>query len=462
MKLSLKIFASILVFFTGNIVFANINMTVSPIKYEIDAFTGTTITKTAKLYNYTQSSYFIETGKSDFIAGNKNGKPRFVRKSELVYPDQQLSSWITIDTDSFTIGPNEEKEVTFTIDIPSDATPGWHYGAVFFKKQSSHDTHISSSSNIWVNIDYWVLILVNVDGEVITKWEVEDVIIHPWNNWIEENENYKKPLDSCPFWDLSYSNYDWKCYDNPFTPPKTETGSIEDQETTSNDKKQDNFGVTFEIPFKNTWNTHLKPQWKIKLIDENGKQIKWVGKKIISDSNGIIIKEEIVDYLPINDIWGNVLPNSQRNFNTQWKWFPHQWYDEEGTQIIEYWTPSEFYTLKNQEKEGFVMFWERVLERKKTKTITAEVDLSYQDNNGEDIQFNSAKEFDIEYSEKYVGLNYYVCIPLLFITFLLFIFLLILYKKRKKCPACWETVKKKMKICPYCWEKLKKKKKKKS
>lgn len=458
-----------ILFFFGNQVSANINMTVSPIKYEIEAFTGTTITKTAKLYNYSSNTYAIELGKSDFTAGNKDGKPRFVtRRSELVFPDQQLSTWITINSDDFIIGPNEEKEITFTIDIPWDATPGGHYGAVFFKKHNSTDTNINSASNIGVNIDYGVLILVNVDGEIVTDAEVDDIIVHWdggwWGGWASST-----PLDSCPLWDFSYSNYDGKCYDNPFqneitdkeTPSWSGSNTPIEDETDKENEENKEFDITFEVPFINKWNTHLKPEWEIKLIDEDGKQIGWVGKKVIADDNGIIIGEEIVDYLPINDIGWNVLPNSQRDFQSQWKGFPYEAYDESGNRIIKYWSPSEYYTLQNQQKQWFVMFWERVLERKNTEKITAEFSIKYKDKDGEDIQFNSAKEFDIEYTEKYIGLNYYVCIPLWILTAGLFIFFLIVLKRRRKCPNCKETVKKKMKVCPYCGEKLKKKKKKK-
>jgi hypothetical protein len=42
----------------------------------------------------------------------------------LVHPDQQLSTWINIGTEDFVLGPKQEKEVIFTIDVPSNATPG--------------------------------------------------------------------------------------------------------------------------------------------------------------------------------------------------------------------------------------------------------------------------------------------------------------------------------------------------
>jgi|TARA_Y100001960_G_scaffold130164_1_gene138429 hypothetical protein len=57
------------------------------------------------------------------------------------------------------------------------------------------------------------------------------------------------------------------------------------------------------------------------------------------------------------------------------------------------------------------MFWEREREKSSTKTITADIEFVYQDAEGQDIAYNSAKEFEIEYTEKYIALNYFVIIP---------------------------------------------------
>jgi len=58
------------------------------------------------------------------MVSGTSGKPKFVRKSELVFPNQQLSTWIDINTKDFILPAHQEKEITFFINIPSDATPG--------------------------------------------------------------------------------------------------------------------------------------------------------------------------------------------------------------------------------------------------------------------------------------------------------------------------------------------------
>ena len=107
----MKLLIKLLVLFTVfgiNISFAAINLTVSPIKYELEADPWTTITKTATLHNRWNTDIVIKTWKSDFVASWTDWNPTFVRYSELVHPDQQLSSWINLSSSWFTIPANSK------------------------------------------------------------------------------------------------------------------------------------------------------------------------------------------------------------------------------------------------------------------------------------------------------------------------------------------------------------------
>jgi len=431
---------------------AEINLTVSPIKYEIETNTWSVITKTATLFNRSNQTHTITTWKSDFESKDNTWNPSFVRKSELVFEWQQLSSWINIDTESFTIEPWEKKEITFTINVPENATPWWHYWAVFFKKNNSEQ---SSWSQININVDYWVLLLVKVDWEIITKWEIKDTVItnNSWWSWGWYYSSIEK--DKCSMIDLTTSNYDKKCIDNFFDDQEIKDDIEEINDWDNSEIEISDFNVNFETLFVNEWNTHLKPSWKIKLVDESGKEIKWIWKEVIKNDDWAIIWEKIVDYLPINDNWGNVLPSTKRNFESEWKWFPYEWYDETWKKIIKYWSPEEYYTRQNVEERWFLLPWERVNERINHEKIKALIDLSYINKDWEEVEFSSAKEFYVDYKEKYIWLNPYVIGW--FISFILFIFFLWLIFKKKtfKCinKECRKKLEEDMKVCPYCWTK---------
>lgn len=432
--------------------------------------TGSTISKTASLKNNGSETVTIITGKSDFQSNGSSGVPSFVRKSELVYPDQELSSWITLDTSQFSLAAGEEKVINFTINVPANATPGGHYGAVFFKRPGSET---STSGNIGINVDYGVLILVNVAGEIDADWEIPEQEISiggKSKSWRDEKVNkdvswlsflFWESYDGCVLGDFSKSNFDGKCFDNPFA---TETNTIEKSEIP--EKYTKDLDIIFNIPFENTGNTHIKPLGKIILKDENGNELKAIGKESIINENGATIGEKIVDYIPVNDSGWNVLPKTKRIFETEWKWFPYKTYDIQGNEIIDYWTPSEYYTKKNIEENNFLMFWERVQEARRNKTITALIDVSYTDENGEEVQFNAAREFEIEYIEQYIGINPYIYFPLVLIGFIIAIyviryFVVGLLRRKRKCPHCKNIVKKEWIVCPHCQKEIKKIKKKK-
>lgn len=454
----LILFLSFFILYSSN-TFANINLIVSPIKYEIRTGTGSVVTKIATLYNKSDQIHTIYTWKSDFQSDNTSWNPDFVRRSELVFQDQQLSNWIEINTDSFEIQPWEKKEIEFTITVPDNATPWGHYWAVFFKNNNSES---SAWAKVNINVDYWVLLLLTVEWEIVTDWDFEDTIItNPWewSWWWWWGSTIKK--DDCPIIDLTSSNYDWKCIDNfideLFNKDEKikETVSELDEEDIA-DINIDDFNINFDTLFVNDWNVHLKPTWTITLVDEDWNEIKWIWKEVIKNDNWAIIWEKIVDYLPINDNEWNVLPNTKRNFESEWRWFPYEAYDETWKKIIKYWTPEEYYTKVNIEERRFLLPWERVNEKLNYEKICANIDLEYTDENWEVVEFSSAKEFYVQYKEKYIWYNPYVFIFGWLIFFLWFFFWFILFKrKRRKCIECNEVIKKKMKICPYCWTRQK-------
>ena len=436
-----------------NNVHATINMTVSPIKYEIEVDPGDIITKTATLFNYSNDTLYITTSTAEFISDGRSWKPIITQPAQW---SNSIASWITLHTADFNIGPNEEKTISFDLFVPDNARPGGHYWAVFFENDSAW---ISSGSKIGINVDYWVLLLVNVSWEIIKDWDVDDVVIKNnwWGGW------YRNKKDNCPLWDFTKSNFDNKCIDEIMTDDSQES---EDNEINLTDilgedfekSEEEELDIKFEVPFDNKWNTHIKPTGKITLVDEDGKQIPNVWKEVVLNDNGAIIWEKIVDYIPINDIGWNVLPQTQRVFEWEWKWFPYKVYDDAWDEVVKYWSPNEYYTKQNIPENTVLNFWERILERSNKKLVTAEVQVAYMDENGEEVEFNSAEEFYIEYVDTYVWMNKYIILFLSLGWLFIFLFIIAKRKKKKKCIHCKKVIEKDILICPYCWKKQKEKK----
>ncbi len=191
------------------------------------------------------------------------------------------------------------------------------------------------------------------------------------------------------------------------------------------------FNVTFHIPFQNGGNTHIKPEGKIILTDETNKPFEKIGKEIIKDENGSVIGEKIVDYLPLNDQGGNILPNTTREFNIDWIGFPYKSYDDKWNEIIKYRSPSEYFTLQNlPDGQVILMPWERIAERAVQKNLTAKVNIAFSGAEWKTEVIDLTKEFTIDYKEKYIAWSPYALI--LISTGWFFLFYFFIGKKRRK------------------------------
>lgn len=323
MKKILFIFAFISLLFSPNFTFASLS--ISPLKFEFDITSSASTKEKIKVTNTWDTPITLYSSKEDFIAWDDTGTPQFVKPENQTNPEYSLSNWITIEDENITLAPKESREVYFSVKVPQNAEPGWHYAAVFF----------SPGAPVWAQVAVvqrlWVLILVNVPGEV----------------QIEGNLNTFKI---------------WEKLENTFTEKQT----------------FQTFPITFQTIFENSWNVHLKPVWKITLVDENGEILKNVGKETLSSPAGAYIWEKMVDYIPINDTLWNVLPKSQRRFEIDWMGFWYSVLNDDGTKSVQFKNLEEYYADKASENAKYLMFWQSINSRTVEKKITAQFELAYE------------------------------------------------------------------------------------
>ncbi len=65
----------------------------------------------------------------------------------------------------------------------------------------------------------------------------------------------------------------------------------------------------------------VRPIGRIELYDEDNTILRKIGKESIKTPDGVYLGEKIVDYLPINDEGGSVLPDGDRKriYTVDWK-----------------------------------------------------------------------------------------------------------------------------------------------
>ncbi len=187
---------------------------ISPLKYEYSINSWDSKSGKVKVSNNSDSAMTLYTSKEDFIAWDETGTPKFVKPEDQTSPELSLANWIKLEEENLTLAPKETREVKFTISVPKDWEPGWHYWAIFFSPW------VWSNSQVSIVQRLWVLLLINVPGDVKISWFLDKFKIGQKNkdSKFEEQSDFK------------------------------------------------NFPINFNLFFKNDWNVHLKPTWKIEIL----------------------------------------------------------------------------------------------------------------------------------------------------------------------------------------------------
>lgn len=422
MKRKFNVAIFLIIYFVSSFIniydsFAAIDVTVSPIRYEITLNKWDVTTKSVKVFNNSNTSQEIFVTTRNAIWMDENWQPKFVE--EIAWSKYHLADWITPWISEFVLWPWKSIDIPFSIRVYRRAQPGWHYWAIFFNVKEWAGWQINVQKRIWV------LILLKVPWVVNAEWEVKWIVINVSNWWwwaLEENR------DVDLLWKIFRRYVLWE--------KDTELTSAPDQEKKKRDKKTnpgwEDFSVDLTIDFSNVWNTHLKPKWTIEILDENWKPLKKIWKETIKNEAWAIVWEKVVDYIPVNDEDWNVLPNENRKFKQSWQWFAYETLDENGKKIIKYRSPWEYYSSKNKSEKWYLMPWEKEYTKETKQKLTAKIKLEYTDPNWKEVEFNSSREFYVNYLEDYIWFNRLVIIPFTLFVILFIIYIIFILPKRKK------------------------------
>jgi len=334
---------------------ADASLSISPLKHELTIEAGQSKSEIIKVTNNSDAPITLYTSKEDFVAGDDTGTPTFVKPQEQTSDVYSLSNWISIENGNITLAKNETREVRFTVKVPAKWEPGGHYGAIFFSPGAPSGAQVAVVQRLWV------LVLINVPGDIQIAGQLSG-------------------------WQIG----------------KKAEKTFAAQDTF------ESFPIVFETKFKNDGNTHLKPVGKIELIDEDGETLKSIGKEAMVSPAGAFIGEKMVDYIPVNDGLGNVLPKSERRFESTWEGFGYPELQADGTKVVKFKNLTDYYADRAAEKKAFLQFWESIHTRTVNKVITANITLSYEGKDKEKKEFHDTKKFTVEYDEQYVGMNYLV------------------------------------------------------
>jgi len=426
LRASVSIITGFFIFFDAMMLSAatpggqRIDMSVSPIRDEFTIERGESASRTVQFSNNSDVPYPIYVTAEDCVPGGNYGTPICRKASGSGINSELSSTWITFDDTDFVVPPRTSKIITYTITPPMNAAPGGHYGAIFFNNPESTTPN---ANTVWMIRRIGTLYMMQIPGEIVVDTSVGAVLVDGPGGGVNQLPE-RWTFDSAP------ELIGWLLRKWTATPMWgdiiTELNPIWEKPSLVDIP----FNVSLQVPIKNNGNIHIKPTGKIYLYDENGNQLKKVGKESIVDENGVYIGEIIVDYLPINNERWSVLPNTERTYLVEWLGF---WYEERdpitGQLAIQFESPWKYYTRITEEGMQFIYPWERLSIKKVQKDVLAKIEISYFDvSKNTDISETMEVPLRIEYIYIAKTLNYGMLVLILFIIFFAWIFI----RKRDK------------------------------
>lgn len=130
-------------------------LTVSPVKIDVTADPGQTVTGELTLLNEEQASTTFYSSFENFEAQGESGNPSFVPGHE------GLASWVTAP-EKVTLGIGEKKVIPFNIKVPADAEAGGHFAAVFWSTVPPEE----GAGKVSVGAKVGTLLLLKVSGDI--------------------------------------------------------------------------------------------------------------------------------------------------------------------------------------------------------------------------------------------------------------------------------------------------------
>lgn len=149
---------------------AGSGLRISPTRSELSLVPGDSRDITQTVKNVTQSPVTVVPVLNDFESDGLTGEPSLIGDPNDVSA-YSLREFITIP-ERFDLQPDEERELTISLNVPTNASPGAYFGTVLYRA-----TPVGSSGDGQVALVASVgsLVLLEVPGDITEKIQINDI-----------------------------------------------------------------------------------------------------------------------------------------------------------------------------------------------------------------------------------------------------------------------------------------------
>lgn len=137
----------------NSIIGAEDGISISPVTKEVDLSPGTSLDSYISVTNSTNEKTSLSLSAEEFNVTNYQYDYNFIKESD-------ISNWVSFQDDLLLLGPNQTKNINYTIGVPLSAEPGGRYISIFVSSDKKFDSDESILRQRLASLIY-----VNVEGE---------------------------------------------------------------------------------------------------------------------------------------------------------------------------------------------------------------------------------------------------------------------------------------------------------
>lgn len=172
----LKIFSACLAFFFGvSLAFSVIvkaqevtGLKVQPAIIEERADPGQIFSSAISATNLGSETKIFYIVKRDINGLSPTGAPIFAGEEEET--GFEVSSWIKVSQEAITIAPGQTKRISFSVEVPKNASPGGHFGGIFLSSAPKRP----EETGIGIGYQVGTIISLQISGEIFEEAQIRE------------------------------------------------------------------------------------------------------------------------------------------------------------------------------------------------------------------------------------------------------------------------------------------------
>lgn len=143
---------------------------ISPTRTDLSLVPGDSREIIQTVRNVTQNAVTVEPILNDFESDGRSGEPRLIGDPDEVSAFS-LREFISVP-ESFDLEPGEEQEVTISVIVPDNASPGAYFGSMLYRASPQGAT---GDGQVALIASVGSLVLLEVPGDITERIEIKDI-----------------------------------------------------------------------------------------------------------------------------------------------------------------------------------------------------------------------------------------------------------------------------------------------